>query len=324
MKKKINPLASASSNHFFNLPDKMKIPKAYDELMAEHAKADYVSSHSYRMAEVFRLAGDMVMSWYWSQPVQRFVHETDVEIENINLRQLPFEQMFFEFERGPYSSIQYGCFITVSAKRDEPQLFFQPVAFGKWYYDEKPYWSYIAEGYTITQRDADCLTKWFKINYETKSLEVNFTEQDDEKGLHVFGMRHQGQWAGMPIDEKMSNLAKNIGTNALHFLLKLMILMECSNAPVEMVNPSALKMRMAKKARKPEPRPYRILKLSSSEHTHAANMGATGLGGTVRTHLRRGHIRNIKTARGHIRRWIKPCIVNAAKGDKIINETVVT
>lgn len=317
--KKISPLGSASDNHFFNLPDKMKIPKAYDELMAEHAKASYVDNPSYKMAEIFRLAGDMVMSWYWSYPVQEFIHETEVKFENINLAQLPFEQMFFEFERGPFSAIQYGCFITVSAKTDSPELIFQPVAFGKWDFTRKPYWSYIAEGYSIAQKDADCLSDWFKINYDTKALEINFTANDYEEGFHYFGMD-----VDTLIDTRMGNLAKNIGTNALHFLLKLMMLMECSNAPTEMVTPSKLKKQIAKKARKPEPRPYRILKLSSGEHSQAASMGATGLGGTVRTHLRRGHIRNIKTARGHIRRWIKPCIVNADKADKIINETVVT
>ena len=102
------------------------------------------------------------------------------------------------------------------------------------------------------------------------------------------------------------------------------MLMECSNAPVEMVIPSKLKKRLAKQNRKPEPRPYRILKLSASENSQAVSMGPKALGGARRTHLRRGHIRNIHTARGHLRRWIKPCIVNADKGDKVINETVLT
>lgn len=316
---KSSPLGEAGNSPFFNLPTKMKIPKAYDELMAEHAKATYVDGPSYKMAEVFRLAGDMVMSWYWTQPVQQFIHETEVKIENIDLTWLPFEQMFFEFERSSYSAIQYGCFITVSgAQSTDPELILQPVAFGKWDLMRKPYWSYIAEGYTIAQKDADCISDWFNINYETKGLEIQFTAQDHEEGVHVVGFKDT------VIPEGMSNLAKNICSNGLHFLLKLMMLMECSNAPVEMVVPSKLKKQIAKQSRKPEPRPYRILKLSASEHSQAASMGATGLGGTVRTHLRRGHIRNVKTARGHVRRWIKPCIVNADKADKIINETVVT
>ena len=309
---KMAPLRTLTSP----LPEKMKIPKAYETLMAEHAKASYTETPSWSMAEVFRINNDMVMSWYWSKHVQKFVNETDIDIKPIVVDELPFDQMFFEFERSG-DFLPFGCFITKGPK-DTNKLMFQPVVFAKWHSTVKPYWAYIAEGYEVRQPDLDALPSWLEIDYETKSLSVNYTDQDEDMGIHVYEWLSAGE-----IPQEMSQLSKHVMATVMHFLAKLLALLECSNTPVEVVKPSPLKVQMARKARKPTPRPYRILKLSASE-TREAFMMERAKGGSVRTHLRRGHIRNVRTARGHVRRWIKPCIVNAHKSDEIIKETVVT
>lgn len=309
---KISPLKAVSP---IDLPKKMKIPKAFDKLMAEHAKSSYVDTPSYKMAEVFRTAGDMVMSWFWSDDVQKFIVGTDVDIVPFEVKELPFENMFFEFERGDCTHLPMGCFITAAGDH----MLLQPVVFAKWSPMRSPYWGYICESYMLSQKDISRLPEWLQIDYDNKALSINYTDQDDELGVHVLEWKGNGQ-----LPDFESGLAKHCVATTLHFLTKLLVLLECNNAPVELVEPSALKKRMARSSRKPIPRSYRILKLTSEERRQSMDMSRQGSSISVRTHLRRGHIRNVKTARGHVRRWIKPCIVNADKADQIIKETVFT
>ena len=113
---------------------------------------------------------------------------------------------------------------------------------------------------------------------------------------------------------------------SLRFMARFQAILDCSNAPVVDVPPSPTRRAVARSRGTVPPRTYRTLKLTNLENRSARQigLGSDHDGRTVCTHLRRGHIRNVKTAKGHVKRWIKPCIVNANKGDELINETVLT
>ena len=302
------------------VPDDHRVPKVLDYLMHEHKKVEdtsLVNKYSYEMMESVVRADDLVMSWFWNVDTQRFVNQTDIQPVPFKITELPFDTMVFEFARAPdgdTANVAYGCLIV----RTHCTLRLLPVAYAKWDKFRKPYWGYLPEGYKMDQDVADNFPNVLTIDPEAKELSVNFDSEGKELAVKVI------EYTENAYPKEISHMAKSIVANTLHYLYKLLVLLECNNAPFETVKPSALKQRINRQRKNaPEIKPYRILKLSSKERGESRQMG-DGESISVRTHLRRGHIRNQKTARGHIRRWIKPCIVNAHKADQIINETVIT
>jgi hypothetical protein len=102
----------------------------------------------------------------------------------------------------------------------------------------------------------------------------------------------------------------------------LFAILSCSNAPEVAVEPSAKLNKKRVKSGKLAIPTYRTLHIS--DHRTTGNAGGTGSHTPKRTHWRRGHIRNQKTAKGHIRKWIKPTIINADKGEAPKPDTVLT
>ena len=102
-------------------------------------------------------------------------------------------------------------------------------------------------------------------------------------------------------------------SDELRIALGFLQIINCKNAPIEVVPPSEkLNKKRAKQGRELTPT-YRTLKVSGHVTT-----GRTGTGsfGSKKTHWRRGHIRNQPTAKGPIKKWIKPMIIGAGTADK--------
>jgi hypothetical protein len=101
-------------------------------------------------------------------------------------------------------------------------------------------------------------------------------------------------------------------SDELRVALGFLQIINCKNAPIEVVPPSEkLNKKRAKQGRVLTPT-YRTLKVSG--HVTTGRTG-TGSSGPKKTHWRRGHIRNQPTAKGIIKKWIKPMIIGAGKAD---------
>lgn len=99
--------------------------------------------------------------------------------------------------------------------------------------------------------------------------------------------------------------------HAIPTVLQLMAILRCDNAPVAVTQaPPKVNKKRAKKGRILIPA-YRTLHIT--DHTTRSSEGGTCSGSAKRTHWRRGHIRNQPTAKGIIRKWIRPCIIGAGK-----------
>ena len=102
-------------------------------------------------------------------------------------------------------------------------------------------------------------------------------------------------------------------SDELRIALGFLQIINCKNAPIEVVPPSEkLNKKRAKQGRVLTPT-YRTLKVSGHVTTGRTSTGSSG---PKKTHWRRGHIRNQPTAKGIIKKWIKPMIIGAGKADK--------
>lgn len=102
--------------------------------------------------------------------------------------------------------------------------------------------------------------------------------------------------------------------------LGLLVILSCGNAPVEKIAaPDKLNRKRARHGKAPLPI-YRTLHIS--DHTTRKRVPGTGGHASPITHWRRGHIRMQPTAKGIIRKWIRPAIIGA--GTPKIPDTVIT
>lgn len=95
----------------------------------------------------------------------------------------------------------------------------------------------------------------------------------------------------------------------------LLGILSCSNVPTKEIEaPEKLNKKRARSG-KPRIPAYRTLHIS--DH-HEALVTRTSSGGhaSPRAHWRRGHIRNQRTAKGIIRKWIRPTVVGAGTPSK--------
>ena len=109
--------------------------------------------------------------------------------------------------------------------------------------------------------------------------------------------------------------ARNEMGDDLRVLLGFLQVIACDNAPIEEIPPSAKLNKKRAKRGKPSIPTYRTLR-DSARRRSGKRSGVTVVGGTKRSHWRRGHIRNQPTAKGYIKKWIRPCIVGADIPDK--------
>ena len=128
---------------------------------------------------------------------------------------------------------------------------------------------------------------------------------------HVFGEASKIQ---------RENMASDV-IDEIKMAIGFLAVLTCNNAPVRTIDPPAkLNKKRIKHGKAPIPA-YRTLHVS--DHRVGGSRG-TGTHGSPRTHWRRGHIRNQPTAKGIIRKWIRPMIINAGGETPHYPETVLT
>jgi hypothetical protein len=102
-------------------------------------------------------------------------------------------------------------------------------------------------------------------------------------------------------------------SDEIRVALSFLQIINCKNAPIKTILPSEkINKKRAKQGKELVP-VYRTLKVTGHTSTGITRNGSTGL---KKTHWRRGHIRNQPTAKGIIKKWIKPMIIGAGKADK--------
>ena len=154
------------------------------------------------------------------------------------------------------------------------------------------------------------------ISYESLNEIESWFRQDN--GNVCFKHRPDNAFIPSSLLHEIPAFKKNFEINCeelsdeLRVALGFLQIINCKNAPIEVVPPSEkLNKKRAKQGRVLTPT-YRTLKVSG--HVTTGRTG-TGSSGPKKTHWRRGHIRNQPTAKGIIKKWIKPMIIGAGKAD---------
>jgi hypothetical protein len=136
---------------------------------------------------------------------------------------------------------------------------------------------------------------------------------EDEITLIASCPMYHDRWDG---NHPMQQEALRNMSEELQMALGLLSIFSCDNAPTTVKLPSKLSNQRRKKNKKSLIPSYRTLHISShtvrSSESNPAKSERIG----VRAHWRRGHIRNQPTAKGIIRKWIKPMIVSGKTAPK--------
>lgn len=129
---------------------------------------------------------------------------------------------------------------------------------------------------------------------------------------------HIGSLPGIEIP--MSEARKREQYPILDIVVRINLLVNCSNVTVEKNKPS--KMRVMRAKRKGQTlKPFSVIKLPA--HRHATSEGAGGHHASPALHTRRGHYRTIrKGTRYEERIWVRSCLVGDPARGKVEHEYV--
>ena len=142
----------------------------------------------------------------------------------------------------------------------------------------------------------------------------------DKGGINPFPWLSFGQLAEKEPSTRRNGMLEELGDD-LKIVIGLLAILNCSNAPTTTIPAPKFLNRKRKKKGKVLIPEYRTLHVSAPAAT-TSRVSLSSTAGPRATHWRRGHIRNQPTAKGPIRKWIKPCIIGA--GTATPKEVVVT
>lgn len=161
------------------------------------------------------------------------------------------------------------------------------------------------------------MDNWYKVDKETNSLSLAMGGPGEPKVTASLPMFEETV-NNLP-DHEAEHLVKDMA-DEMRMAFGMLGILSCDNAPIEKIAPPAkLNKKRVKSGKSPIPT-YRTLHVT--DHTRRGTGGATGTHASPRAHWRRGHIRNQPTAKGVIRKWIKPTIIGGADAPK--PEVVIT
>jgi len=156
------------------------------------------------------------------------------------------------------------------------------------------------------------LQDWFRPNGETIEFEFNMPNGKSPRMVPALPMFNDSfdKFTEKEINGLMRDMADEINVS-----FGLLGILSCGNAPVrEILPPAQLNKKRVKNGKHPLPT-YRTLHIS--DHSgRAKNSDSHGGHASPKTHWRRGHIRNQPTAKGYIKKWIRPTIVGSGVAPK--------
>lgn len=256
--------------------------------------------------------------WYLTPLVIELIERTEITNESLHEIFPPYDRMALEFDmrvetKTDRKDIALSICACVDSLNDiEYGEYFGVVIFIK---TRGSRWSRLPYEFTIPHSSLAYADNWLS-SPDGDLFMFATSPQQDRPYVSVFD--DVTDFHNMDNELRMSFLI--VGEKCLLALLGLMTILRCDNAPTEVIPaPKFLNRKRAKK-KKPLIPEYRTLHVT--DHTARNSHPATGTYASPRTHWRRGHIRNQPTAKGIVRRWIKPTIIGG--GIPSIPEIVVT
>jgi len=259
--------------------------------------------------------------WVLSSDAFEFVWQTDIHSADFEDVKLPYQVMIVEY-RFDYARLGYDTATIGEGRSQSPERFFVLIE------NEDGEGISLVSGFKLDPDIAldDILLpelRWVmspvainikykfieRLNEWLKPVSGGFDVDMDEKyislipALPIFAMIG---FQDFPVDKRKEMLTDLF--DEVRIALSLLAILSCNNAPVtEIAAPEKLNKKRMKAGKSRIPL-YRTLHITSHE---SRQRHGDGTHASPRTHWRRGHIRNQPTAKGIVRKWIRPTIINA-------------
>ena len=270
---------------------------------------------------------DKSSHWALSPDAFHLVWHTDIHSADFEGVRLPYESMIVEYVFD-YQSLGLDKLDVGEGRDDAPNRFFIMTEM-----DDSRF--VLCSGFKLSpETDPDLPVRWVLcpicLSIPYTSLENLSAWMTHEKG--GFSVNLSGEFCkmhpSMPVYDaavaEMDDAALRRSTHDMfdefRMAVGLLAILSCNNAPVrEVAPPEKLNRKRAKSGKKQIP-VYRTLHVTS--HQERSRTATCGTHASPRTHWRRGHIRNQPTAKGVVRKWIRPMIIGSGKAE--LPEIVLT
>jgi len=284
---------------------------------------DYVSLEDFNRVK-------NLVSWYLTVPAEDYLWATTFTAEDFEDFKLPYPCMVLEIESFAVSDGQ-GHDLTVAAILSEGEVegerLLRIIPMGRFSIKRLGRDQWYPLGLMITMDDTILknTVNWMKLE-GPESVNITFSQNKDPLAKHVEPMVQMIDfypdnpiWGAIPPLE-LQTMQHMVLSKITTAVIRLSIVLNCENAPVEHIYLDAINANRRKKGR-PELPPYNILKITPpNDNTTRNHLGGTHA--SPREHLRRGHFRMVPTKTGRIRRWVEPTVVNPGNGT-LVPETIV-
>lgn len=270
--------------------------------------------------------------WSINQDAFPLVWNTDISSLDFENSRLPYPTMCIEYEFDyqflgvtkekidkladaavrrviMLTEVDEDCFALISAYQPEDTSMMENM---------KVSWMFSPLAMMFSYSSFDDMEKWMKVTPEELSIQFS-TRKALEPWVVPAAPMFQEAFENMT-EAQLQGLMTDMA-DEIRVAFGLLGILSCNNAPIrEILPPAQLNKKRNKRGKSPLPT-YRTLHIS--DHVNRPKTSDSHNGhASPRTHWRRGHIRNQPTAKGYIRKWIKPTIVGT--GDAPKPEVVLT
>lgn len=276
-----------------------------------------------KSAELIIEALEMGVCWTISKTAFPLVWNTDITSLDFENQRLPFPTMCieydFDYEHVGVSKERLKTIADPAYKRiiilteiSETQFALISCYQPAYKPDIDIDWSISPVTIVFEYKQFDHMEKWLNVNNE--QLRMAFNTLDGDSPMITCSAPMFQETFDKFTDEELQGIMTDLA-DEIRMSFGLLGILSCNNAPVkEILPPAKLNKKRVSRGKAPLPT-YRTLHVSD----HTVRGGKTSSDGThasPKTHWRRGHIRNQPTAKGYIRKWIKPTIVGSGVAPK--------
>jgi len=305
------------------------VPKMKEEWTALHKK---ITGRRVKVesGELIRESADMILEilnegvcWTVTPAAFPLVWKTDIDSLEFEKQRLPFPNMCIEYDfdyafvgKNPLNSTDPAISRIVMLTEVTDQLFALISAYRP---QEKHTmgdviisWSVAPVAIVFDYSLFDDMSKWMSTDGEF--LNMAFNKADGSSPLLAPALPMFEEVFDKFTQDELRALVTDLA-DEIRIAFGLLGILSCKNAPIEKIAPPAKLNKKRVKSGKAEIPMYRTLHIS--DHTTRQKSGQSdGTHASPRAHWRRGHIRNQPTAKGYVRKWIKPTIVGSGPAPK--------
>jgi len=288
------------------------------------AKTKRLSKNKYN--DVINPQIENAVSWFITAPAETFLFDTTFAPEDLKDLRLPYRDLFIEYELSPTKTrnkeVQSACFMHEAI--DEGDI--DTIVFGSFFRVPGGNWLPTGTVNKISYKSFERVNEWAILYDDGDILIPSDKAKKDADGIPIgvdtYNTKQRDVLTEIYGKRKAAEIDNIIRMRGLVLLLKLLIVLDCSNVPLETIRETKLNNinRLRKKPLVPD---YNILKITPYEEQERIIKASGGVGVSPRTHRRRGHIHRFHTKKGLIKKWLQPMIINAQYNDPIPKETLV-